>query len=429
MSSINMPDKLEFLFKPSRYKIAYGGRGSGKSWGFARALLAIGANEPKRILCTREVQKSIRDSVHRLLRDQIAALSMGSIYKTYSNEIRGSNGTEFIFSGLSDQTSDSIKSMEGVDIVWIEEGQSISARSLDILLPTIRKSGSEIWVSMNPELDTDEIYRRFVLHKPDDCVAVEMNYDDNPWFAETALPREMDVARKSLPEDEFLHIWHGKTRKALTGAIYAREVEDAFRSGRVRNVPYDPALVVHTVWDLGWNDATSIIFVQKAGSELRIIDYMEDSFRSLEWYVKEIEKRDWRWGTDYLPHDAAQQTLSNGGRTTEMIVSEMGRKVFVQKVSGVNEGIRSARMVFPRVFFDSKNASGLLRSLQRYRRSTNKHGAAGSPVHDEHSHGADAFRGMAIAAHRMESGVVGDESWRASARRRFLKSNRSAMSA
>ena len=148
--------KLKYLFEPHRYKVAYGGRGSGKSWSYARALLMMGTEKPLRVLCTREVQKSIKQSVHTLLKDQIQALGLGEFYEIVENAIRGKNGTEFNFAGLATNTVESIKSFEGVDIVWCEEAQNISKRSWDILIPTIRKPDSEIWVTFNPYMDTDD---------------------------------------------------------------------------------------------------------------------------------------------------------------------------------------------------------------------------------------------------------------------------------
>ena len=169
---VEIPRKLEFLFRPARYKVAYGGRGSAKSWTFAQALLILGSKQKLRILCAREVQKSIKDSVHKLLSDQIKRLGLGSFYQILNTEIRGKNGTEILFSGLSDQTADSIKSFEGVDIAWVEEAQTVTKRSWDIFRPTIRKAGSEIWVSYNPELDTDATHVMFRRNKPDGAVVV-----------------------------------------------------------------------------------------------------------------------------------------------------------------------------------------------------------------------------------------------------------------
>jgi len=174
------PKKLEFLFEPSRIKAIYGGRGSGKSWGVARALLIMGANKPLRILCAREVQKSIKQSVHTLLSDQIQALGLGAFYEILEAEIRGQNGTLFSFAGLATNTVESIKSFEGCDIAWVEEAQTVSKRSWDILIPTIRKPASEIWVTFNPDVDTDDTYQRFVVNPPEFAKVVKVNWSDNP---------------------------------------------------------------------------------------------------------------------------------------------------------------------------------------------------------------------------------------------------------
>ena len=163
------PAALEPLFGPCRYKFVKGGRGSGKSWGVARALLIQGAQAVHRVLCTREVQKSIKQSVHQLLRDQVQALGLGAFYEVLETEIRGQNGTRFYFAGLSDMTAESLKSYEGIDVVWVEEGQNTTKRSWTILIPTIRKHDSEIWVSFNPELESDETYERFVTKPPPGC--------------------------------------------------------------------------------------------------------------------------------------------------------------------------------------------------------------------------------------------------------------------
>ena len=285
---VQFPEKLDFLFQPSRYKVAKGGRGSGKSWGFARALLILGVMKPIRILCTREVQKSIKDSVHKLLKDQIQLMGLGSKYTVLSTEIRGSNGTELFFSGLSEQTNESIKSFEGVDIVWVEEGQVISNRSWEILLPTIRKENSEIWISYNPELETDPTHVRFVVNQPEDAVVVTMNYSDNPWFNDV-MEKERLHCKKTDPKG-YPNIWEGKCRPAVAGAIYHDEVEKMETEQRICRVPYDPLLKAHVVFDLGWNDCMSISIVQRHISEIRIIKYIEESHKTLDWYSAELKK-------------------------------------------------------------------------------------------------------------------------------------------
>lgn len=396
------PAKLRPLFDPYRYKVAYGGRGSAKSWSFARALLILGAQGTLRILCTREVQKSIKDSVHRLLGDQIINLGLESFYTVMRDEIRGRNGTEFLFAGLSDQTADSIKSFEGVDKVWVEEAQTVTKRSWDILVPTIRKDDSEIWVSFNPDLDTDETYVRFVANPPQNAFVTPINYSDNPWFPKV-LEAERMHAKDTMAPDDYESIWEGRCRKAASGAIYANEVEDAFLEQRIRDVPYDPLLLVHCIWDLGWNDAMSIVMVQRVSSELRVIDYLEDSHKTLDWYVGELVRRGYNYGEDWLPHDAQHRDYKTGKSTSEMLEA-MGRKVQITPSVGVEAGIKIVRMMFRRVYFDRVKTDRLINCLKRYKRSINAQTREpGAPLHDEHSHGADAFRYLGVVADMLKS--------------------------
>ena len=191
LSGVDFPYKLQFLFESMRYKCAWGGRGSSKSWSFARALLVLGVKQPTRVLCAREFQNSISQSVHKLLSDQIIDLRLESFYEITQNTIRGQNGTEFAFVGLKNNVAN-IKSYEGVDICWVEEAQSVSKTSWNVLIPTIRKEQSEIWVTFNPELETDETYQRFVVSPPENCLSVKVNWQDNPWFPDT-LKLEKDV--------------------------------------------------------------------------------------------------------------------------------------------------------------------------------------------------------------------------------------------
>lgn len=398
--TIQFPQKLQFLFEPHRYKVARGGRGGAKSWGFARALLIQAASNPLRVLCTREVQKSIKDSVHQLLSDQIQAMGLGSFYEVLETEIRGRNGSKFLFAGLASHTVESIKSYEGVDRVWVEEAQKVTKRSWNILIPTIRKPGSEIWVSFNPELDDDETYLRFVVSPPPDCVSVEINYSDNPWFPEV-LEQERQHAKRTMPPDEYENIWEGKTKSAVDGAIYAGEIRDAIEQGRVCNVPYDPMLKAHAVFDLGWNDAMSIIIAQRHISEVRVIEYIEDSHKTLDWYSAELRNRHYNWGHIFLPHDGAHGDYKTGLSAAD-ILKRLKWSVLMTPNQPVEAGIKQARMMFPRVYFDKQRAGGLVNRLKRYRRHVpEKTGEPGSPVHDENSHGADAFRYLSLVAPRM----------------------------
>ena len=401
------PPKLECLFKASRYKFLRGGRGSAKSWSVARALLIQAAGSPHRVLCTREIQKSIKQSVHQLLRDQVEALGLSEFFQILEHEIRGLNGSRFYFSGLSDMTADTIKSFEGCTRVWVEEGQTITRRSWRILAPTIRAPGSEIWVTYNPELETDETHQMAVVNPPPDTISVLVNHSDNPWFP-VVLEAERRHAEATMKPEEYGHVWEGRCKPAVEGAIYFDEVAKAEAEGRFCRVPYDPLLKVHTIWDLGWNDAMSIILAQRLASEIRIIDYIEDSHRTLPSYIEELNGTPRNWGDDWLPHDGFA-TRHQTGKSDEQVLKALGRSVIQTPNMEVEQGIRQARLVFPRIYFntESQGVKRLIECLKRYRRNVSRTtGEAGAPLHDEFSHGADAFRYLAINADKLTNNVV-----------------------
>lgn len=399
------PAALERLFQPARYKFIKGGRGSGKSWGVARALLIQGASQKHRILCTREVQKSIKQSVHQLLRDQIEALGLSSFYEVLETEIRGRNGTTFHFAGLSDMTADSIKSFEGCTRVWNEEGQTTTTRSWKILVPTIRAPGSEIWTTYNPELESDETHRRAVMEPFPDTVVIDMNYTENPWFPQI-LEDERKHAKETLSTEEYAHIWEGKCKPAVEGAIYFDQMAQA--GSRIGSIPHDPLLKTHAIWDLGFNDSMSIILAQKLASEVRIIHYIEGTQRTLADYSAELktlklDNQPINWGNHYLPHDGFAKRHQTG-KTDAQVLSSLGWSVMKTPQTDVESGIKRAREIFSRVYFNKERAERLIECLKRYRRhvssTTNE---PGKPVHDEFSHGADAFRYLALCADEMSN--------------------------
>lgn len=394
------PERLRILFQPYRYKAIRGGRGSGKSWGCARALLIEGARRPLRVLCTREVQKSIAQSVHQLLQDQIESLGLSAFYQVLNTEIRGINGTEFFFSGLSDQTAESLKSFEGVDVCWCEEAQAISKRSWDILIPTIRKPGSEIWVTFNPQLESDETYQRFVVNPPPNCVSIEMNWHDNKRFP-AVLEQERQHAQANMKPADYQHIWEGKCRPAVDGAIYFDQMAKA--ESRICHLPHDPMIKTHAVWDLGFNDAMAIALVQRVASEIRIIHYIEGNQRTLTDYSAELKDL-WldgeriNWGSVYLPHDGFARRHQTG-RSDADVMQDLGWDVQQVPNNEVEQGINRAREMFGRVWFNRDRAGRLIECLKRYRRTINAStNEPGRPVHDEYSHGADAFRYLALVA-------------------------------
>lgn len=206
---VDLPEYAINFFRPKRYKVAYGGRGGARSWSVARALLVKTAESKKRILCAREMQSSLRDSVHQLLRDQIDLMEIPG-FRVTDREIRHRNGSLFLFEGLRHNIA-KIKSLEGIDICWVEEAERISKRSWSVLIPTIRKHGSEIWVTFNPDQLEDETYQRFVIHTPKDCWIQQVNWEDNPWLT-PELRDEKDYAYETDPESA-MHVWGGHLRE------------------------------------------------------------------------------------------------------------------------------------------------------------------------------------------------------------------------
>ena len=204
---MTMPEKMLFLLQQkSRYKVAYGGRGSGKSYGFADSAIIRALENKIRILCARQLQNSIKDSVHKLLSDRIATLGLSNYFEITRESIRCKNGSEFLFKGIQNNVQE-IKSMEGIDICWVEEAEGVTDESWDILIPTIRKENSEIWVSFNPNMKTDATYQRFVVNPPESCISVKINYNENPFFPEV-LREEMEFCKK-INYPKYEHIWLG----------------------------------------------------------------------------------------------------------------------------------------------------------------------------------------------------------------------------
>lgn len=399
-TTVQMPKKLDFLFDAHRYKVIYGGRGGAKSWSIARALLVLGAAGRERILCAREIQKSIKDSVHKLLSDQIVALGLEDFYDILEHEIRGRNGTEFIFSGLADHTVSSIKSFENISISWIEEAQTVSKRSWDILIPTIRKEGSEIWVSFNPELDTDETYVRFVTAPPPGAKVEAITYRDNPWFPQT-LEQERVHSQRTQPDD-YDNIWEGKPRAAVAGAIFAREVQAMVTERRICHLPYDPRMKVHTVWDMGWNDQMSVGLFQRGLSEVRCIRYLEKSFTRTDEFAAELNALRLNWGYDFLPWDGFSQQRQTGKSDADVLTAFGRRPKQVPNVEDAEQTrIRAARQLFPRMYADQTHCARLIECWKRYRRHVPKHGEPAAPIHDQFSHGCDMTGYMALIVEQM----------------------------
>ena len=395
------PAKLQCLFQPKRYKILYGGRGGAKSWGVARALLQIAASKPLRVLCTREFQKSIKDSVHKLLSDQIKAMGMESFFDIQQTIIKGSNGSTFNFEGLKHNVTN-IKSYEGVDICWVEEAHNVSKASWDTLIPTIRSDNSEIWITFNPELEEDETYKRFVLNPPKNSFVVKLNWSDNPWFP-SVLQEEKDELKERDP-DAYLNVWGGNCKKNIEGAIYANELRLAAEEGRILNIPWETNKPVHAFFDLGRADKTSIWFMQEVGFEFRFINFYQNQGKHISHYIKFMKDLPYAFETVHLPHDATNELLA-AEKTIDKQVREGGYKVkLIPRIPKVSLGISLVRGLFNRCWFDESKCADGLASLRRYRYDVDPETKAFSkdPLHDEYSHAADAFRYFAESYKKVE---------------------------
>ena len=409
MREIRVPIKFKPLYihlqLSKLFYVYHGGRGGGKSWEIADFLLIEGARRKHRILCCREVQKSIKQSVHQLLSDRIVALGLSSFYQVLDTEIRGSNATEFFFAGLLSHTVESVKSFEGATITWIEEAQTVTAFSLSILIPTvIRTEKPMIIMSLNPKMPSDAVYADYVAKERDDTVCVQINYTDN-----RHCPVEMIAQAEQLMRDDYdkyEHIWLGRPKEIADGAIYKSEFEQIKRENRICKVPHDPNLPVYTSWDLGILDSTAIWFFQIYGKEVRVIDYYEANNEPLSHYARILDEKaqsfGYRYGKHFAPHDIAARDLSSGV-SREQTMATLGYRMTKGARLGVEDRIEATRQMLRNCWFDAEKCKYGVKALQNYRREFNDklEQFKATAVHDWASHGSDAFGEGALNINKM----------------------------
>lgn len=213
-----MADPFREIWRPHRYKVFYGGRGSGKSWAVAQALVVMCDMANIRVLCCREIQNSIKDSSYQILRDTAERLGISGRFSFLESEIRHKlTGSRFIFKGLL-RNEQSVKSTEGIDLVWVEEAQTVSESSWEVLIPTIRKPGSEIWVTFNPLNADDPTTKRFIENPPPEAYVRKINFDENPHFP-PELRAEMEHD-KAVDYEKYLHIWEGFPRTVSDAQVF-----------------------------------------------------------------------------------------------------------------------------------------------------------------------------------------------------------------
>jgi len=419
-----------------RYKVAYGGRAAARSWTFSRKLLIRGVNKPILILCTRELQKSIKDSVHRLLKNQITLLSLSGFYNITETAIKGINGTEFIFLGTR-HNPDEIKSLEGVDICWIEEAHALTEDSWDIIDPTIRKASSEIWMSYNTRFKFDTIHKMFVIDNPPPrSLVIKTSYKDNPYLTDVLIEQKDTMKNKNY--EKYLNIWKGDLKQLATGAIFGSQITDVKRDGRLLHIPIQKNSEVFTFSDLGKKDQTAFWIMQQVGMEYRFIDYYESRLEEVEHYTKVLKALGYNYGHHYMPHDADHDRLGMKRNIKEQFQDGGITPITIVEVtSDKSYSIQQARDIFAKCWFhlgnndENSKTDGYVEWLRdgmktraqrvdkgfealcnyRYKYNDSDDVYHKTPHHDWASNGADAFLQFAQSNMRPKSHQSKYDDW------------------
>jgi len=405
LSTLKIPTAKVFepLLAPARYKGAFGGRGSGKSHFFGELLVeTCQAERGTLAVCIREAQRTLAQSSKRLIEDKIAALGLGHGFRPFSDRIATPGDGLIIFRGMQDHTAESIKSLEGFRIAWIDEAQTLSARSLSLLRPTIRAARSELWASWNPRRKSDAVDDFLRSRKPEGAVVVKANWRDNPWFPPVLEEeRRLDLA---LYPGRYEHIWEGDYVRAFEGAYFADLLAQAKRDGRIGKVSADPLLPLRAFIDIGGAGATADAFtiwiVQWVGNEIRVLDYYESVGQVLAFHVSWLRRRGYQNAIVYLPHDGLAANavtgkryadhLRDAGFAVEPPIKNQGRGAAMMRIEAL-------RRLGPQLWFNEVTTESGREALGFYheRRDETRNIGLG-PEHDWSSHAADALGLMAI---------------------------------
>lgn len=396
---------FEPLLHPARYKGAWGGRGSGKSHFFAGLMIEEALMmQGYRAVCIREVQKSLKQSAKRLLEDKLQDFGLGEAqgFKVYREVIETPGDGLITFTGMQDHTADSVKSLEGFDRAWVEEAQSLSDRSMSLLRPTIRKEGSELWFSWNPQRATDPVDMMLRgATTPTGAKVVRANWSDNPWLP-NVLEQERRDCLGATPE-RYGHIWEGEYATVLEGAYFAKHLTEAQLEGRIGFVARDPLAKTYACWDIGGtsgkSDATSIWVVQFIGTEVRVLDYYEAVGQPFDAHVYWLRSNGYEDALCVLPHDGRKHDtvfsvtpegyLRQAGFIVDLIPNQ-GRGAALQRIEAV-------RNILPFCRFNAETTEGGREALGWYHEKRDEiRGIGLGPDHDWSSHCADAFGAVAI---------------------------------
>lgn len=411
------------LLEPARYKGAYGGRGSGKSFFFVDqsiedALRWPGiAGEGLRFACIREVQKSLKQSAKRLVESKLQKFGLGEAqgFKVFNDVIQLPKDGVMTFTGMQDHTADSVKSMEGFHRAWVEEAQALSDRSMTLLRPTIRwedstrSLASELWFGWNPSRPTDAVDMMLRgKNLPTGTTVVRANWSDNPWFPKVLEQERLDDL-ENRPE-RYGHIWEGEYATVLEGAYYAKHLTEAQLQGRIGFVAQDPLNKTYAIWDIGGtskkSDATSIWIVQFIGAEVRVLNYYEAVGQEFASHVNWLRQQGYEDAVCVLPHDGVKHDTVYKV-TPEGYLREQGFPVETIANQGTGAAllrIDAARRMFPNVRFNEETTKGGRESLGWYHEKRDDKRSIGlGPEHDFASHAADAFGLVAIYHERVKA--------------------------
>ncbi|MCP1651687.1 PBSX family phage terminase large subunit [Pseudomonas nitroreducens] len=397
----------ESLLNPARYKAAWGGRGSGKSHFFAELLIDDALAEPGdfgeglRAVCIREIQKDLSQSSKALLESKLSSLGLTEAdgFKAYSDCIALPGDGLAIFKGMNDYTADSVKSLEGFKRAWWEEAQTATQRSLDLLRPTIRAPGSQLWFGWNPRHKKDPVDKMFRnAELPTGAVVVKANWRDNPWFTAELEQERLDCLR--LQPEKYEHIWEGGYEQVHEGAYYAQHLVKAKDEGRIGFFPADPLMTIRLVCDIGGTgakaDAFTIWAMQFIGREIRVVNYYEAVGQPIDAHIA------WCRSQGYSP-DRAQFWLPHDGATQDKVYDvsyESALKAAGYTVTVVpNQGkgaamarVERARELFPQIRFHEETTQAGRDALGWYHEKRDEQRGIGlGPEHDWASHGADSF--------------------------------------
>ena len=405
MSILKIPTARIFepLLQPARYKGLHGGRGSGKSHFFGELLVEICQAERGTLaVCIREAQRTLAQSSKRLIESKIAALGLGHQFRVFSDKIETPGDGVIIFRGLQDHTAESIKSLEGFRIAWIDEAQSLSARSLSLLRPTIRADRSELWASWNPRRKSDAIDDFFRARKPADALVVKASWRDNPWFP-SVLENERRLDLAQYPE-RYDHIWEGDYARSFEGAYFSQMLQQARAQGRIGKVSADPLLPLRAFHDIGGSganaDAYTIWIVQWVGTEIRVLDYYEAVGQVLAFHVNWLRSNGYARAILHLPHDGIaannitgkryEDHLRDAGFTVEPPVKNQGKGAAMMRIEAL-------RRLGPNLWFNEATTEAGREALGFYHEKRDDLRNVGlGPEHDWSSHAADALGLMAI---------------------------------